>query len=373
MATAVSFPPAPPPASSRLLIFDTTLRDGEQSPGVSLNSAAKIRIGRALAELGVDICEIGFPACAVDLQAVRDLVRELGNYTPATRSTLDPVSPPHPMTLAVLARCVQSDIALAWDVVKHASKPRLHLFYATSDIHLQYKLKKTQAQALDAIRESVTYARTLCADVEWSAEDASRTSAEFLAQTAVTAVNAGATTINLPDTVGASLPYEFLSFIAGVRARVFAQVPSALFHAVTFSTHCHNDLGLATANTISAVAAGCRQVEVTINGIGERAGNTAMEEVIMAAHLHPQAFSSAQPLTHGIQTRLIVPTSQLVAELSGMAVQRNKAIVGRGHSSALATVPTTAHHTPAHSSLLDLVRLQYAAHAQASSGFVVIM
>ena len=326
--STTTFPPAPPPASSRLLIFDTTLRDGEQSPGVSLNSAAKLRIGRALAELGVDVCEIGFPACAVDLQAVRDLVKELGHYTPATRPTLDQTSTPHPMTLAVLARCVQSDIDLAWDVVRTASKPRLHLFYATSDIHLQYKLKKTQAEALATIRDMVTYARSLCTDVEWSAEDASRTSADYLAQAAVTAINAGATTINLPDTVGASLPYHFLSFIADVRARVYAALPPALFHSVTFSTHCHNDLGLATANTISAVAAGCRQVEVTINGIGERAGNTAMEEVIMAAHLHPSAFHSSTPLTHSIQTRLIVPTSRLVAELSGMAVQRNKAVVG---------------------------------------------
>ena len=344
MATSSAFPPAPPPASSRLLIFDTTLRDGEQSPGVSLNSAAKLRIGRALAELGVDIAEIGFPACAVDLQAVRDLVKELGNYTPATRPTLGQQSSPHPMTLAVLARCVKSDIDLAWDVVRSASKPRIHVFYATSDIHLQYKLKKTQAEALDTIREMVTYARSLCSDVEWSAEDASRTSADFLAQAAVTAINAGATTINLPDTVGASLPYHFLSFVADVRARVFAAVPPSLFHSVTFSTHCHNDLGLATANTISAVAAGCRQVEVTINGIGERAGNTAMEEVVMAAHLHPDAFSTTTPLTHSIQTRLIVPTSTLVAELTGMLVQRNKAIVGK-HCLAEGTLVSLANGT----------------------------
>ena len=325
----MSFPAAPPPASSKLVIFDTTLRDGEQSPGVSLNSEAKLRIGRALAELGVDVCEIGFPACAVDLASIRSLVSELGQYTPATRPTLDSQSAPHPMTLAVLARCVKSDIDLAWEVVRQAAKPRIHTFYATSDIHLQYKLKKTQSEALATIHEMVTYARSLCADIEWSAEDASRTSVDFLAQACVTAINAGATTINLPDTVGSALPHQFLSFIAEVRARVYAAVPPAVFHQITFSTHCHNDLGLATANSIAALTAGCRQVECTINGIGERAGNTAMEEVVMAAHLHPNSFSTAVPLVHHIQTRLIVPTSELVASLSGMAVQRNKAIVGK--------------------------------------------
>ena len=325
----MSFPAAPPPASSKLVIFDTTLRDGEQSPGVSLNSEAKLRIGRALAELGVDVCEIGFPACAVDLASIRSLVSELGQYTPATRPTLDKQSAPHPMTLAVLARCVKSDIDLAWEVVRQASKPRIHIFYATSDIHLQYKLKKTQAEALTTIHEMVTYARSLCADIEWSAEDASRTSVDFLSQACITAINAGATTINLPDTVGSALPHQFLSFIAEVRARVYAAVPPAVFHQITFSTHCHNDLGLATANSIAALTAGCRQVECTINGIGERAGNTAMEEVVMAAHLHPNSFSTIAPLVHHIQTRLIVPTSELVASLSGMAVQRNKAIVGK--------------------------------------------
>ena len=325
----MSFSPAPPPASSKLVIFDTTLRDGEQSPGVSLNSEAKLRIGRALAELGVDVCEIGFPACAVDLASIRSLVTELGQYTPATRPTLDNRSAPHPMTLAVLARCVKSDIDLAWEVVRQASKPRIHVFYATSDIHLQYKLKKTQAEAIATIHEMVTYARSLCADIEWSAEDASRTSVEFLAQACITAVNAGATTINLPDTVGSALPHQYLSFIAEVRARVYAAVAPGVFHQIIFSTHCHNDLGLATANSIAALTAGCRQVECTINGIGERAGNTAMEEVVMAAHLHPNSFSTPVPLVHHIQTRLIVPTSELVASLSGMAVQRNKAIVGK--------------------------------------------
>ena len=325
----MSFPAAPPPASSRLVIFDTTLRDGEQSPGVSLNAEAKLRIGRALAELGVDVCEIGFPACAVDLASIRSLVSELGHYTPATRPTLDNQSAPHPMTLAVLARCVKSDIDLAWEVVRQASKPRIHVFYATSDIHLQYKLKKTQAEALVTIQEMVTYARSLCADIEWSAEDASRTSVDFLAQACITAINAGATTINLPDTVGSALPHQYLTFIAEVRARVFASVAPSVFHQITFSTHCHNDLGMATSNSIAALTAGCRQVECTINGIGERAGNTAMEEVVMAVHLHPNSFSTVAPLVHHIQTRLIVPTSELVASLSGMAVQRNKAIVGR--------------------------------------------
>ena len=340
----LSTQPAPPPASSRLVIFDTTLRDGEQSPGVSLNSEAKLRIGRALAELSVDVCEIGFPACAVDLASIRSLVSELGHYTPATRPTLDNATAPHPMTLAVLARCVKSDIDLAWEVVRQAARPRIHVFYATSDIHLQYKLKKTQAEALETITEMVTYARSLCADVEWSAEDASRTSVDFLAQACIAAIHAGATTINLPDTVGSALPHQFLSFIAEVRARVFAAVPAELFGGVTFSTHCHNDLGLATANSIAALTAGCRQVECTINGIGERAGNTAMEEVVMAAHLHPNSFSTSTPLTHHIQTRLIVPTSQLVSELSGMAVQRNKAIVGKN-------CPTTSTHTHLHSHL----------------------
>ena len=325
----MSFPAAPPPASSKLVIFDTTLRDGEQSPGVSLNSEAKLRIGRALAELGVDVCEIGFPACAVDLASIRSLVTELGQYTPATRPTLDNQSAPHPMTLAVLARCVKSDIDLAWEVVRQAAKPRIHVFYATSDIHLQYKLKKTQAEALVTIREMVTYARSLCADVEWSAEDASRTSAEYLAQACVTAINAGATTINLPDTVGSALPHQYASFIAEVRSRIYAAVSPSAFHQVTFSTHCHNDLGLATANSVAALTAGCRQVECTINGIGERAGNTAMEEVVMAVHLHPNSLASPMPMVHHIQTRLIVPTSELVASLSGMAVQRNKAVVGK--------------------------------------------
>lgn len=307
-----------PAASSQLIFFDTTLRDGEQSPGVHLTGPQKVVIGKQLARLGVNVCEIGFPACAVDLDAVHQLVREIGSFT---EGRVDG----QPMTLAVLARCVPSDIDAAWSVVSSAARPRIHIFYATSNLHLEYKLKKTKEQALETIAKMVAYARSKCSDIEFSAEDASRTDLDFLIQVVTVAIQQGATTINLPDTVGTAIPYAYGELVASVRREVAKTIPTEIFSKIIFSVHCHNDLGLATGNTLAAVAAGARQVEVTINGIGERAGNTALEEIVMAVKVRPDCFPG---VTHTINTKLLVPTSQLVSSLSGMIVQKNKAIVG---------------------------------------------
>ncbi len=287
---------------NRILIFDTTLRDGEQSPGASMNTAEKLRLAVQLEKLGVDIIEAGFPAASEgDFDAVSKIAEKL-------KST----------EIAGLARTSKEDIDRAWGAIQHAAKPRIHTFIATSDIHLEYKLKMSRDEVIQATVDAVRYAKSLTQNVEFSAEDGSRSDRDFLCKVFEAAVGAGATTINLPDTVGYAVPEEFTDLIK----YVIAHTPN--LHEAVLSVHCHNDLGLATSNTISALNAGARQAEVTINGIGERAGNTSLEEVIMALHTRPNYF----PLSTGIKTNQIYPTSRLVSMITGIMVQPNKAIVG---------------------------------------------
>ncbi|MCB9455015.1 MAG: 2-isopropylmalate synthase [Anaerolineaceae bacterium] len=289
-------------------IFDTTLRDGEQSPGATLSSAEKLEIARQLARLGVDIIEAGFPAASPDdLAAVQRIAREVGT--------------PDGPVICGLARAVESDIRTCWEGVKDAAHPRIHTFLGTSDIHLQYQTGITREQALEAIRKSVTLARSLCEDVEFSPMDAGRTDPAFLVEVCTLAVQCGATTLNIPDTVGYVTPQEWQETIASLIAETPNAGPGS---GVTWSVHCHNDLGLATANTLAGVVAGARQVEVTINGIGERAGNTSLEEVVMALHTRPQFYN----LQTNINTREIMKTSRLVSNYTGIYVQPNKAVVG---------------------------------------------
>lgn len=290
-------------------MFDTTLRDGEQSPGVSFSIQDKIDIARGLSLLGVDVCEIGFPANPSDFEGVKRIADEMGS-----------VHDGNPMKLAVLARCVKKDIDKAFEAVRNAPLKRIHVFYGTSDLHLKYKLKKTPEEALKAIKENVEYAKSVFDDVEFSPEDAGRTSFEFLVKVCDTAIAAGASTINIADTVGYTLPHEYFDTME----RLINETKRG--REVVWSTHCHNDLGLGTANTLSGVRAGARQVEVTVNGIGERAGNTSLEEVVIAIQTHPLQFEGVE---HSINTKMIVPISRLVERLSGMPVQRHKAIVGR--------------------------------------------
>jgi 2-isopropylmalate synthase len=289
-------------------IFDTTLRDGEQSPGCTLTSAEKLEIARQLSQLGVDIIEAGFPAASPDdLAAVQRIAREVGT--------------PEGPTIAGLARAVEKDILTCWEGVKDAAKPRIHTFLGTSDIHLKYQTGITREKALEVIRSSVKLARSLCADVEFSPMDAGRTDPQFLIEVCAAAVECGATTLNIPDTVGYVMPQEWHDLIA----MLIAETPGAgAGSGVIWSIHCHNDLGLATANTLAGVLAGARQVEVTINGIGERAGNTSLEEVVMAIHTRPQYYH----LSTNIRTREITKTSRMVSNYTGMGVQPNKAIVG---------------------------------------------
>ena len=286
----------------RIVIFDTTLRDGEQSPGATLNAAGKIEIARQLVRLGVDVIEAGFPAASPgDLKAVRRISREVEG----------PV-------ICALARCERADIDKAWEAVRDAGKARIHTFIATSDIHMQHKLRMSREAVLERTREMVSYARSLCEDVEFSPEDASRSEVEFLYQVLEVALAAGATTLNIPDTVGYATPGEFGALIQGIRQNV-----SGIDDAI-LSVHCHDDLGLATANSLAGVLAGARQVECTVNGLGERAGNAALEEIVMALYTRPQYFN----LTSGIVTTEIYPTSRMVANYTGLAVQANKAIIG---------------------------------------------
>ncbi len=292
-------------------IFDTTLRDGEQSPGATMTSAEKLQIARALARMGVDVIEAGFPAASPDdLEAVRRIAQEVGN--PAANN-----GGPVPI-IAGLARAVRSDIDQAWEAVRHAARPRIHTFLATSPIHMEYKLRLTPRQVVQRVREMVAYARALTDDVEFSPEDAGRSEPEFLYEVLAAAIEAGATTLNIPDTVGYTTPWQFYDLIRGI----MEHVPG--IDQVVVSVHCHNDLGLATANTLAGLLAGARQAEVTINGIGERAGNTALEEVVMALWVRRDFFD----LETGIDTTQLVRVSQMVARITGMAVQPNKAIVG---------------------------------------------
>jgi len=290
-------------------IFDTTLRDGEQSPGATMTSAEKLEVARALAKLGVDVMEAGFPAASPDdLEAVRRIAVEVGNPTDGSR----------PPIICGLARASKNDIDKAWEAVQHAARPRIHTFLATSEIHMKYKLKMDREQVLDRVIQMVGYARSLCEDVEFSPEDAGRSDPEFLYLVLGEAIKAGATTLNIPDTVGYTTPDEFGALIEGI----IKNTPG--IENCIVSTHCHNDLGLATANTLAGIRAGARQAEVTINGIGERAGNTSLEEIVMALHTRRPVFN----LATGIDTTQIMHVSKLVSNYTGIVVQPNKAIVG---------------------------------------------
>ena len=290
-------------ASNRLVIFDTTLRDGEQAPGFSLRVDEKLRMARQLEALGVDVLEAGFPiASEADAEAVRTIARTLERTT-----------------IAALARCAAGDIDRAAWALEPAPRRRIHTFIATSDLHLSRKLNMSRDECVAAAVAAVTRARGYTDDVEFSAEDATRSDADFLCQVIEAVIHAGATTINLPDTVGYSTPDEIAAFFTDVIGRV----PNA--DKAVFSAHCHDDLGLAVANSLAAIGAGVRQIECTINGIGERAGNASLEEVIMATHVRADRL----PVTTGIDTRQLYPSSRLLTELTGEAVQANKAVVGR--------------------------------------------
>jgi 2-isopropylmalate synthase len=292
-------------ADARVRVFDTTLRDGEQSPGCTMTRDEKLAIARQLARLEVDIIEAGFPAASRgDWEAVQAIAREIGTAN-------GPV-------VCGLARANREDIDVCWRAIEDAAKPRIHTFLATSDIHLAYKLRMTRPQVLEAVRTMVAFARERCADVEFSPEDAGRTDPLFLHEVLAAAIDAGATTLNIPDTVGYTMPEEYGAMIADILERV----PGAA--SVVLSTHCHDDLGLAVANTLAGVRAGARQVECTINGIGERAGNAALEEIVMALHTRGQHFAAAT----GIQTRQLARTSRLLAAIIGVPVPPNKAVVG---------------------------------------------
>ncbi|MCL6583211.1 MAG: 2-isopropylmalate synthase [bacterium] len=287
---------------NQVIIFDTTLRDGEQSPGASLNHEEKLIIAEQLARLQVDVIEAGFPiASDGDFRAVREIAQKVCGPT-----------------IAALARAIQKDIDRAWEAIQAAQKPRIHTFIATSDIHLQYKLKKSRQEVLQQAVEAVRYARKYVSDVEFSAEDAFRSNRDYLCQVVSEVIKAGATTVNIPDTVGYAIPSEFGNLIA----YLFEHVPNIADAVI--SVHCHNDLGLAVANSLAAVQNGARQVECTINGLGERAGNAALEEVVMALATRRALFG----VTTGIKTEEIMKTSRLVSHLTGMIVQKNKAIVG---------------------------------------------
>ncbi|HIE32813.1 MAG TPA: 2-isopropylmalate synthase [Thermodesulfobacteriaceae bacterium] len=301
---------------NRVYIFDTTLRDGEQSPGVSLNMSQKIEIGKALVELGVDVIEAGFPISSPgDFEGVKTLARELKG-----------------VQIAALARANRKDIEVAWEALKEAENPRIHTFIATSNIHLQYKLRKSREEVLELAEEAVKFACKFTSNVEFSAEDATRSDWEYLAEVVIRVARAGAKVINIPDTVGYTVPQEYYELIAFLIEKLKAAgfEESLETGELQLSVHCHNDLGLAVANSLSAVLAGARQVECTVNGIGERAGNAAMEEIVMTLKTRADFFRTrlGEALETGINTRKIVPTSQLVAQLTGMYVQPNKAIVG---------------------------------------------
>ncbi|MEN8240590.1 MAG: 2-isopropylmalate synthase [Chloroflexota bacterium] len=291
-------------------IFDTTLRDGEQSPGATLTSNEKLEIAKTLAKLGVDIIEAGFPAASPDdLEGVRQIAREVG--TSQVGGSTSPV-------ICGLARANKSDIDAAWEAVQHADRPRIHTFLATSPIHMQYKLKMDPEEVVEKVREMVAYAKTYCEDIEFSPEDAGRSNPEFLHLVLGEAIKAGATTINIPDTVGYTTPEEFGALISGI-----IENTHGIENAIV-SVHCHDDLGLATANALAGIQAGARQVEVTINGIGERAGNTSLEEIAMGIRTRRQHYE----LETNIDTTLIARASRMVSNYTGIPVQPNKAIVG---------------------------------------------
>ena len=287
----------------RIRIFDTTLRDGEQSPGASMNLSEKLEVANALVDLGVDIIEAGFPiASPGDFEAVREIATTVRGAT-----------------VCGLARCNTADIDRAWEALKGASTPRIHVFLATSAIHREFKLKMTREEIIQRAIQGVQLAARYCDDVEFSPEDAARTEHDFLCEVVEAAIRAGATTINIPDTVGYTTPLEMYERIQ----LLINRVPN--MDQAILSTHCHDDLGLALANSLAAVQAGCGQIECTINGIGERAGNCALEEVVMALRTRADVYRCET----GIRTERLVPTSRLLSKITGMQVQRNKAIVGR--------------------------------------------
>jgi 2-isopropylmalate synthase len=294
-------------------IFDTTLRDGEQSPGATMTSAEKLEVARNLARLGVDIIEAGFPAASPDdLEAVRRIAEEVGNPPVGEEQVKVPV-------ICGLARTTRGDIDKAWEAVRGAQHPRIHTFLATSEIHMQHKLSMTPEQVVERVREMVAHARSLCKDVEFSPEDAGRSDPEFLYEVLSVAIKAGATTLNIPDTVGYTMPEEFGALIAGIKANT-----PGMNDEITISVHTHDDLGLATANALAGIRAGARQAEVTVNGIGERAGNTSLEEVVMALKTRHPVYR----LETGIDTTQLTRISKLVSNYTGISVQPNKAIVG---------------------------------------------
>lgn len=296
----------------RLIIFDTTLRDGEQSPGATLNIDEKLEIARQLSLLGVDVCEAGFPiASPGDFEAVRRIAEEVGPLTENRKNG-------EPMVIAGLSRAHKDDILRAYEAVKAAPRHRIHTFLATSDIHLKHKLKIDREECIEQVIECVSYAKSLCDDVEFSPEDAGRSDPEFLTVVLGEAIKAGATTLNIPDTVGYTTPEEY----GWLMNYLIENTPGA--EKAIWSTHCHNDLGLATSNTLAGVQNGARQVEVTLNGIGERAGNTSLEEVVMTIQTRPQKFD----VETNIDSTQIVRTSRMVSAYTGMPVQPNKAIVG---------------------------------------------
>jgi 2-isopropylmalate synthase len=288
---------------NRVSIFDTTLRDGEQSPGCSMNLPEKVRMANKLQDLGVDIIEAGFPiASEGDFAAVKAIAAQCKK-----------------VKVAALCRTAEQDVARAAEALKYAARPRIHTFCATSDIHLEHKLRKTRAEVIEMTRAAVRLARSYADDVEFSAEDATRSDIDYLCEVLDAAVDAGASVLNVPDTVGYTTPNEYTHLVQQVRERVVRD------RDVIISVHCHNDLGLAVANSLAAIEAGARQVECTINGIGERAGNASLEEIVMALHVRADRL----PFETGIKTSELYPTSQLLSSIVGFDVQPNKAIVGR--------------------------------------------
>jgi 2-isopropylmalate synthase len=286
----------------RLLIFDTTLRDGEQSPGFSMNREEKLQLARQIEELGADIIEAGFPiASPGDLDATRAVAAEIKQSR-----------------VAALARARREDVEAALRGLEPAAKPRLHVFLATSDLHLKYKLRTTREQALEQIAKMVRFGKQNCEEVEFSAEDASRTDIDYLCQVVLAAVESGASVINLPDTVGYSTPDDYGEMFRKVRARLGA------YPHVVLSAHCHDDLGLALPNSLAAIDAGVRQIECTINGIGERAGNASLEELVVALHVRQDRFR----VSTNIKLELLYPTSRLLSKITNISVPPNKAVVG---------------------------------------------
>ena len=286
----------------KVIIFDTTLRDGEQSPGASMNIAEKLRLATQLERLGVDVMEAGFPASSPgDFESVQSIARKIRN-----------------VQVAALARTSKEDIERAWEAVREAANPRIHTFIATSDIHLKHKLNMDREQVIREAVEAVRYAKGFTDNVEFSTEDGTRSDRDYLCRIFEAVIEAGATTVNLPDTVGYAVPEEYAQLITYVREHT----PN--IHKAVMSVHCHNDLGLATANTLAGIGAGARQAEVTMNGIGERAGNTSLEEIVMALYTRRDLIK----LTTSITANLIHPTSRLTSLITGIVVQPNKAVVG---------------------------------------------